>query len=75
MKTYASTLDGWVAGRRVRIGDEITLTATAALHEPVSQVNAVTADVATDAPDASTEGLKASAKARVKVPQKGPDQT
>lgn len=34
-RTYIARADGWVAGRRVTQGDEISLTPAAARYEPV----------------------------------------
>ena len=33
--SYVAKVDGWVAGQRVKAGDELSLTAAAARYEPV----------------------------------------
>lgn len=38
LQTYIADADGWVAGRRVKAGDPVELTAAAAKYEPVTPV-------------------------------------
>lgn len=37
-RTYRALVDGWIAGRRVAVGDEIEMTAAAAKYEAVELV-------------------------------------
>lgn len=38
MKSYVSKMEGWIAGRRVAIGDLVILTDAQAQYEPVTPV-------------------------------------
>ncbi|EGJ20117.1 hypothetical protein RSWS8N_18194 [Cereibacter sphaeroides WS8N] len=43
---WRARADGWIAGRRVKAGEEVSLTAAQAKYEPVDPVEMVAAETA-----------------------------
>jgi hypothetical protein len=69
-QTYAAKIDGWIAGRRRKQGDLLTLTEDQARHEPVLPVALqVQGDAASsDATNPVEQPLQAAVKATRRKP-------